>query len=242
MRDDRSASGDLVGGQVDDWLVAGWFTPDYRPLAEAFAADLTEHGAPYHLWAKPSLGAWNTSRKPSVALEAMDAYPGRTVVLMDVDCVVRGDIAPMTEVAGDIGICAIARNVASRKGFRHWLAFATSSRVIVFRPTEGARTFATRWADKIASTELDNDEWALSWAYLSSPDLRFGFIPPEYSGRETGSVPDAVILHDSAHEREIRSDRSGLSKMLRNFERRWLRTGRTRARKVDGQLSAILKA
>jgi hypothetical protein len=36
--------------------VVGWFTEDetYRPLAETFAANLTEHGAPFHLWAKPA--------------------------------------------------------------------------------------------------------------------------------------------------------------------------------------------
>lgn len=77
--------GDLVGGQIADWLVAGWFTPDYRPLAEAFAVNLSEHGAPHHLLAKPSLGAWNTRRKPAVVLEAMDLYPGKTIVLTDVD-------------------------------------------------------------------------------------------------------------------------------------------------------------
>jgi|RhiMethySRZTD1v2_1073278.scaffolds.fasta_scaffold846012_3 hypothetical protein len=94
MRDDLSLSGDLIGGQVGDWLVTGWFTPNYRPLAEAFAANLSEHGAPFHLFAKPSLGAWNTRRKPAVVLEAMDAYPGKTVVLMDVDCRLRATSSP----------------------------------------------------------------------------------------------------------------------------------------------------
>jgi hypothetical protein len=58
MRDDVPVSGDLVGGQIGDWLVIGWFTEDstYRPLAEALAANLGEHGAPFHLFAKPSLG------------------------------------------------------------------------------------------------------------------------------------------------------------------------------------------
>jgi hypothetical protein len=135
MRDDLSVSGDLVGGQVGDWLVTGWFTEDdvYRPLAEAFAFSLSEHGAPFHLWAKPALGTWNTRRKPEAVLETMDAHPGKTVILMDVDCIVQGSIAPVAEFAGDVGgICAIARNVAK---VRHWLAFETSSRVKAFRPT-----------------------------------------------------------------------------------------------------------
>lgn len=146
MREDLSLSGDLIGGQVGDWLVTGWFTPNYRPLAEAFAANLSEHGAPFHLFAKPSLGAWNTRRKPAVVLEAMDAYPGKTVVLMDVDCRLRGDIEPVTQIGGDVGIVVIARNVRRRRRWAHWLSVECSSRVVVLRPTEGARAFARTWA------------------------------------------------------------------------------------------------
>ena len=46
-----------------------------------------------------------------MVLEAMDAYPGKTVILMDVDCLVRGDIEPVTQIGGDVGIVVIARNV-----------------------------------------------------------------------------------------------------------------------------------
>jgi hypothetical protein len=62
MRDDLPVSGDLVGGTVGDWLVIGWFTEDatYRPLAETFAANLAERGAPFHLFAKPAGAGWST--------------------------------------------------------------------------------------------------------------------------------------------------------------------------------------
>jgi hypothetical protein len=105
--------------------------------------------SPFHLFGKPSLGAWNTRRKPSVVLEAMDTYPGKTVVLMDVDCAVRGDIAPVTGIRGDVGIVVIARNVRRKGRWAHWLNVECSSRVVVFRPTDGARTFARTWADTI---------------------------------------------------------------------------------------------
>jgi hypothetical protein len=148
MRDDVPVSGDLLGGQLGDWLAIGWFTEDstYRPLAEALAANLSQHGAPFHLFAKPSLGAWNTRRKPAVVLEAMDAYPGKTLVLMDVDCRLRGDIEPVTQIGGDVGIVVIARNVRRRRRWAHWLSVECSSRVVVLRPTEGARAFARTWA------------------------------------------------------------------------------------------------
>ena len=79
----------------------------------------------------------------------MDAYPGKTVVLMDVDCRLRGDIEPVTQIDGDVGIVVIARNVRRRRRWAHWLSVECSSRVVVFRPTDGARAFARTWADTI---------------------------------------------------------------------------------------------
>jgi hypothetical protein len=141
--------GDITGGTVGDWLVIGWFTPDYRPLAETFAANLFRRCAPFHLWAKPELApGWNTSRKPSVVLEAMDAYPGKTLVLMDVDCIVQGDMSPAANIAGDVGITILARNMRRKGRWQYWIAAEASSRVVVFRNTEGARAFARRWAER----------------------------------------------------------------------------------------------
>jgi hypothetical protein len=163
MRDDLSVSGDLIGGTVGDWLVAGWFTPDYRPLAETFAANLAEHGAPYHLWAKPkSERGWNTRRKPSVVLEAMDAYPGKALILMDVDCTVRGDIAPVTLVAGDVGINVKARQERRFRSLGKRITMTASSRVVVFRPTEAARAFAQEWQRLCASAHYAGDETAMA--------------------------------------------------------------------------------
>jgi hypothetical protein len=176
-----------------------------------------------------------------VVLEAMDAYPGKVVILMDVDCIVRGSIAPVAEFAGDVCICAIARNVANGEKVRHWLAFETSSRVIAFRPTEGARTFAERWHGEIERSSDADDEHSLSWAFLRSPDVRFSYIPQEYSGREVSMMPNAIVAHDSAHEKQKRRARGGFKDLLRAIERPF-RTGRTKAGKVEGELSVLVKA
>jgi hypothetical protein len=239
-----ASSGDLRGGQAGDWLVTGWFTEDstYRPLAEAFAANLSDHGMPYHLWVKPSLGAWNTRRKPSVVLETLDAYPGKTIVLMDVDCVVRGDIAPVTSIRGDVGIVVIARNVRRKRRWAHWLSVECSSRVVVFRPTDGARAFARTWAEQIERSEFAHDEHSMAWAYLSSPGVRFAYIDQRYSAREVGTVADAVIVHDSAHDEQRRAARGVVRQTLRALERRFFRTGRTRAGRLKGEMSVLVKA
>jgi hypothetical protein len=182
------------------------------------------HGAPFHLFAKPSLGAWNTRRKPAVALEAMDAYPGKTVVLMDVDCRLRGDIEPVTQIDGDVGIVVIARNVRRRRRWAHWLSVECNSRVVVFRPTEGARAFAQTWADTIERSTVNHD------------------IDQRFSAREIGQIADALIEHDSAHDEARRASRGRFKTLLREFERRVLRTGRTRQSRLKGEMSVLVKA
>lgn len=236
--DKTIALSDITGGNPESWLVTGWFTPDYRPLAETFAANLAEHGAPFHLFAKPTLGAWNTSRKPTVVLETMDAYPGKTIVLMDVDCLIRGGIEPVTQTDGDVGIVVIARNQKSRKGWRHWLALECSSRVVVFKPTEKARAFAHKWACHIDQSAICHDEHSMAWAFLSSPDVRFTYLDQAYSGREAYLLSDGVIVHDSAHEKQ---KRGGFKNWLRSLEKPF-RTGRTKADKMQGEVSSLLKA
>lgn len=232
---------DIKGGTPDSWLVTGWFTPDYRPLAEKFAANLTEHGVPFHLWALPSAGAWNTQRKPAVVRETMIAYPGKTIVLMDVDCIVRANIEPVTQISGDVGIIVIARNMKKGKKWQQWLAMECSSRVVVFRPTEKARAFAETWADTIANSEVNHDEHSMAWAYLASPSVDFEYIPQAYSAREVGLLHDAVIVHDSAHDEQRRAARGRLRMALRSLERRWLRSGRTRSGRLKGELAVVLK-
>jgi len=196
----QTALEDIAGGVAQDWLAIGWFTPDYRPLAERFATNLAEHGAPFHLFAKPKLApGWNTTRKPAVVMQAMDAYPGKTPILMDVDCVIKGNIAPVTNVAGDVAITILARNMRKGAVWQHWIAAECSSRVVVFRPTDRARAFARRWAEQIESSSLSHDEHSMVWAFLASSDVRFDYIDPAYSGREVDRLPDGVIVHESAY-------------------------------------------
>jgi hypothetical protein len=224
-------NGDFISADITrDWLAVGWFTPNYEPFARAFAAGLAKHFVPFHLYAKPAQSVWSTRSKPIVALEAMDAYPGKTVVLMDVDCIVSGDIAQVADIAGDVGITILARNMRKRKMWQHWIAAEASSRVVILRPIEGARTFLRRWADVIESNGLNHDEHSMIWAFLTSPDVRFHYIPLTYSGREVGQVANPVIAHDSAHHKT--HGRAWFKRLLRAMERPF-RTGRTSAEKVQ---------
>lgn len=230
----------ITGGTPHNWLVIGWFTPDYRPLAERFAANLGTYGIPFHLYAKPKLGGgWDTSRKPSVALEAMQDHPSKTLVLMDVDCIVQGDISLVTNITGDVGITVLARNMRKGCKWQHWIAAECSSRVVVFRPTEGARAFLHRWVDQIDHGAVNHDEHSMVWAFLACPDVRFEYIDPIYSGREVSQRPDGIVVHQSAHSAERHKGRGSLRRFMRHIERRFLRTGRTSRDKTP--LSHVLR-
>lgn len=225
---------DIIGGRPDGWIVVGWFTPDYRPLAEAHAKRLSAHGAAHHLFAKVkgTSEGWSTRRKPSIVREAMALYPDCTIVLMDVDCIVSGDISPIVNGAHDVGISVIGRDKPRKKV----ISVSCSSRVVVFRPTIGALAFVDEWQRRVDASDRMNDEHALAWAYLACGGVSFAYLDQRFAGWEVSAEIDgAVVTHDSAHERsrDIRSLRDA----VKALERRFLRSGRSAKIKRDSDLS-----
>lgn len=128
---------------MGDWIACGWYTPDYRHWFEKLERSLVEHGAPYDFRAVPKIeGGWerNTCRKAGFVLDAMARHPGRTVIFLDVDCVVIGDLGALAALP-----CDIALNFAVlRKKRRINLVPLTGHMVI--KPTPKARDLMEAWA------------------------------------------------------------------------------------------------
>jgi hypothetical protein len=230
--------GDIVSANLDsDYLVVGWFTTDdtYGPLAEAFAANLDQHQQPFHLFAvrrKPG-APWDTRKKPSVALAALDMYPGKTIILMDVDCRINGPLAPLANCPGDVGICLVARSPMDWRGRTRSpnnVIVRTSSRVVVLRPFAGAVTFVKEWERLCqvpfahGARKVGGDEPAMIRAFLNCPWVSFYPITPAYSAQSTAPA-GAIIEHDSAHDKQRARTVRGWLKLV---EKRWLRSGRTK--------------
>ena len=221
---------DLLNASEKGWIVVGWFTPEYRPLAERLASQLDGNGAPYHLYAIGDFGGSffeRTRFKPQIVQRAIEEYPERTIVLMDVDCLVNGDIAPLIQkINADVGIM-----LKPRQGRPPRITLAASSRVMVFRPTPGARRFVETWASLCASPEnrTHDDEMCLAWAYVLCP-ARCEHIPLEYAAREVGYAAgkQQIIAHASENARR-NPQRLTLKSVLRRIERRFFRTGKSAA-------------
>jgi len=192
--------GDLVSsGAALGWLVCGWFTPDYRPRAERLAAGLIAHGAPYHIRELDKGGGnWThqVKRKPTIILEAMRAHPQSTVVFMDVDCEIRGDVAPATRIGADAACFFQVKKRAGRQ------LGDMSSRVMVLRPTPGAQKLVEIWIEACAGDPAaTSDEPSLLVAIARAAGCSWTPLDPRFAGREvTNAMPDAAIVHDSARE------------------------------------------
>jgi hypothetical protein len=191
-----------------NWVIVGFFTPNYRPLATRFADSLRVQNLPYHLFAVERSGDWSreTMRKPDVVLDAMKVYPNKTLVFMDVDCIVRGSLDELVDsiVSADFSCYATVRMKGLRRTSQR---FSLSSRVMLIRPTEGARNLMEQW--KLACRERPNLHGAernLVLGFARAYGMKFSPMLEIYAGREVPEAPpNAVIVHESvafAHGKE----------------------------------------
>lgn len=202
----------------ESYVVTGFYTPNYGPLATAFRTNLDAHTIPHHLYAVAPLGGtWlaQTMRKPEIVLRAMADHPDATVILCDVDCQVSGPLKPLLAGAADVKLF-LRTKVAKGAGVH----VNTSSRVLVVRQTPAAVRLIEAWQarckaaiDAVASRKLTprhlllrnlgirNDESLLLDAIANTSGVLIEMLPLSFAGAEAGIVPGALVSHDSAHDK-----------------------------------------
>jgi hypothetical protein len=182
----RKRMTDLVSANGSaEWIVCGYFTPDYQPRTAALIASLERLAIPYHFFAwDKAPGGWetNTRLKPKAILEAMDIYPDKVLIWLDVDFTVHGDLSPLANLRADV-----AAHVTTKKHKWHSrLQYRVLSAIMVFRPTLQARSFVQEWqwiAD--SSARLDNDQRSLLQALGKVPGVTFEKLPEFYFAGST---------------------------------------------------------
>jgi len=180
---------------AEDYCVIGFFTPNYRPIAERFADNLREHDVPHHLVAYPALPSWDAAilRKPEVLAAFMRAHPDRVHILMDVDCIVRGPLTPLVERTGLDALVTFYKRRSMK---------AASSRITVWFPTPASHQLVEAWQVKCQTAGIPCDEVCLTYAI---DDVGEGMaiepVPEGYRGVEKNhrNKTDTVV-HWSAHD------------------------------------------
>jgi hypothetical protein len=103
------------------YIVAGWFTRDYRRWAERFRQSLIEYGAPHEFIEidKPKGAGWErtTRLKAGIALAFMDRHPEKTIILSDVDALATGDLSPLAAIDADIALRLQCKRLRGRNMF-----------------------------------------------------------------------------------------------------------------------------
>lgn len=188
-----------------DYVICGFFTEDYRPLAEQLASTI-KSPEPFHFFFREKRDAsWRdiVRWKPDIIAHAMRLYPNSSIILLDVDCVVRGELRPMTDFAGDVSAHPTLRFTRHPWPLRRRTILHISSRTMVFKPTDRTKAFLEAWRQECKDPEglyrNSGCELALRVALMRATGLAFCPMDARYSGREVDKAPaDAVIVHSSA--------------------------------------------
>lgn len=186
------------GLAADAPIIVGFYTPNYEALATKFAKHIQTVGLAHRLYAVDNTPAWlhATLLKPGIVLRAMDDYPDRVIVLMDIDCILSGDITQMVmDIRADTGIY-----ISAWSEHRAYPLTMASSRMIVFRPTPGARRLAEAWDAECTSGRARNDEASLMHAISKTMGFTIETIPLVAEvGSDTVEPKSSLVAHVSAH-------------------------------------------
>jgi hypothetical protein len=197
--DESTSHADIVQHFGSPFVVVGFFTPDYAGAAAEFATNLTERRLSHHLYARPKAeGGWfsQTRQKPSVLAAARKDYPKDILILMDVDCRVRGDITDILQSPGDVALRTKRTAVGSR------YALKPCTRVMLLRPTQGSAAFVGAWRAACDSSLPGSAEAVLMQSMADTPEsYTVGTMSLRYAGMELHDAPaDALVVHDSIRD------------------------------------------
>ncbi len=183
-----------------NWVVCGWFTPDYRPWWDNLRAELDANGAPYDFVevAKQS-GGWesNTMRKPAQVKAAMQRHPDKTIIFLVVDCSVPGGYAGLERLAGTSGDVGFHFRTKWRRSGGHRLG--PRSGTMVFKPTESGRAFVDAWIKETGSApRYTVDQTSLAVAMGRCPNVAITMLDVSYCAIPDDKCAEPIILHDRA--------------------------------------------
>jgi len=183
---------------MTDYAICGWYTPDYAHWKDRLVANLEGLGleGDFVEVERPAAG-WEkiTMLKAAQVLAAMDRHPGKTVIFLDVDCLVvnKDKLLELANIEGDVGF--YLRTKFRRNGGIRW---ATRSGTLVIRPTQAARQFIEAWrrlSDAAPGYSVDQDSLAVA---MGKSPVSMTFLDVRYCAVPSDNLPDPWVFHDSA--------------------------------------------
>jgi hypothetical protein len=198
---------------VANWVVCGYYTPDYAVHALDLKADLDRVKAPHDIACVAKReGGWeaNVRAKPIEIAAAMLRHPDKTIVWLDVDCSINGPLDGLAQISGDVAFFARTKLKSNGKPI-----FCPRSGTMVIRPTVAARAFIAAWGQaSLAASKYSNDQDSLVVALGRVPSLSLTFLPNEACAIEADNCFCPIILHDTQKGKGVPRWRKRLSAFM----------------------------
>lgn len=180
-----------------DYVICGWYTPNYRHWADRLKANLDRIGEPWSFTeVQPLPGGWeaNTLRKPAQILEAMGRHPDKMVIFLDVDCEVLHSLEELSEIDADIALHFRCKTL--RDGMPRLMA---RSGTMVLNPHASTIAFLKAWRDLNKAAPFGTvDQRTLPAAIARTPGLSVEVLDVAFCATPADGVRSPVILHANA--------------------------------------------
>ncbi|MGD9803398.1 MAG: putative nucleotide-diphospho-sugar transferase [Hyphomicrobiaceae bacterium] len=188
-------------GRADEgeknFVVCGWYTPDYAAWVTPLRASLDKVGAPHDFVSVDKRrGGWarNTLRKPAMMIQAMRRHARTTIIFLDVDAIVFAPLDDLAAIKTDIGLhmrLGKDRLGTPRLGLR--------SGTMVLRATDGTVSFLHRWAEFSDGTRRGLvDQNTLTMALARTPELTVTNLSVRFCATRADGVHNPVVAHERA--------------------------------------------
>jgi hypothetical protein len=181
------------------YVIAGWYTPDYKHHADRLIANLDEIGEPHDIVEVSKIsGGWekNTLRKAQELHHAFARNPRvKSIIFLDVDCEVRAPLDSLIEnVTADIALYPMAG-----RSERGTVRILYRSGTIVAHLTEATLDFIETWGRLSAEAPYGAvDQHTLPQAIAATPWLAVQSLPAVYCATPEDNCLGAVIRHGRA--------------------------------------------
>ncbi|WP_374243902.1 putative nucleotide-diphospho-sugar transferase [Zoogloea sp.] len=184
------------------FLTCGFFTDGYAAEAAQLRDSLERTGTPYFLKRFPSRGYWeaNTRIKPEFLLDCLRRFPGRDVVYLDADSVVRSPLELFYRFDADLGVF-VAPDSA---GMSHRYLTGT----LYLRNTPAVHAFVEDWIAAQDGMVLGVDQDSFSAAVDRHPELKLGPLPERYVKIFDRGSETPVVEHFQASRQRVKLQRT----------------------------------
>jgi hypothetical protein len=198
-----SAQGEILNDVPGTpFLTCGFFTDGYAAEAAQLRSSLEQTGTPYFQKHYPSRGYWeaNTRIKPEFLLECLRRFPGRDIVYLDADCVVRSPLKLFFDFTADVGVFS----APAAAGLSHRYLTGT----LYLRNTPAVHTFVQDWIDAQDGMVLGVDQDSFTTAIDKHTDLKIGPLPESYVKIFDRGTETPVVEHFQASRQRVKLQRT----------------------------------